>query len=230
MPQKEITNNVRDDIINDIIGETATLIRSTYNEKEGFYLLNFPSVPVVWAIDTRLSERDIFRLTRWTLQCYGLATGADNDLYIGLAGGWLAKYDGYNDTDTATGNIDQTYVVKYKSGWIKPVDSLSQLIWKRLTWYIASLGDISTVTKWAFDFIETEKNTTKSLPGIGASTYGSFKYGAGVKYGGTYQKQKLSVNMKGVGNIIRVGFQSVVNGGKFAFNKTDLFFKAGRVR
>jgi hypothetical protein len=230
MPQKEISAPIRDDIIDSIAGETAGLIRSTYNEKEGFYIINFPTIPVQWVCDVRKASEGIFRWTKWNTQIYGIATGSDNTLYGGLAAGYLADYDGYYDTDTSDGNVDKAYILKYRSSWFDPGMQTSKSIWKKLVWYIASLGTINPITTWAFDFSGDEKSQAKQLVGISASKYGSFKYGSGTKYGGSYTKQRLQVNLKGVGSVIMIGFQSVVNGGKFAFNKADLFFKSGRIR
>ena len=66
--------------------------------------------------------------------------------------------------------------------------------------------------------------------GAGAALYGSPTYGDGTKYGGENIKKRFDVNISGTGSIIRVGFQTVINGGKVAFNKADLFFKTGRIR
>ena len=74
-----------------------TAVRSTYNEKQGFYVLNFPSQSIQYVCDVRLAEQNIFRWTKWNGTFYGLETSkaATDEFYIGLAGGFLSKYNGY---------------------------------------------------------------------------------------------------------------------------------------
>ena len=86
------------------------------------------------------------------------------------------------------------------------------------------------MTTWAFDFNdEDEYSLSKSVTGATPPVYGTAVYGTAT-YGGNYVKTQHSYNLKGVGSLIKIGFQSVVNGGKVAFNKVDLFMKPGRIR
>lgn len=227
MPQKEISAPIRDDMLESISGVTLTSVRTTYNEAEGFYLINF--LDHQYICDVRQADQGIYRWTKWTATCYGVATAADNTLYFGLAAGLLSKYNGYNDTDTSDGGIDATYVMKYRSGWIDSGVSTSKCIWKRIAWYISSLASIQPVVTWAYDFSESEQSASKSLTGSPVPVYGTATYGTDL-YGGKYEKQVISFTMSKTGSIVRFGFQSVVDGGKFAFNKLDVFFKRGRNR
>jgi len=229
MPQKEISAPIRDDIILSIAAETPGLIRSTYNQKEGFYVINFPTVPVQWVCDVRKAAEGVFRWTKWDTQIYSLTTGLDNSLYAGLAGGWLAKYENYYDTDTSDGSEDQTYVMKYRSGWIDPGSNENKLIWKNMRWYTA-LGTTFTMTMtWAFDFFTSEKSYSASATVVSGSTYGTGVYGTTV-YGGVTSRELIKAPLSGVGSLIRIGYQTTIAGSIAAFNKVALFFKAGKIR
>lgn len=185
----------------------------------------------MYCCDVRLASQNIFRWTTFNSTWYGLETSkaATDELLIGLAAGWIAEYTGYYDTDTSDGGVDASYIVKFRSGWIDAGMQTSKGIWKKLVWYIASLADISVTTTWSFDFSEEEKSTSKGITGSPESLYGTAVYGTDA-YGGVYDKQLVSLNIGGVGSLIRAGFQSVVDGGKFSFNKIDMFFKTGRIR
>jgi hypothetical protein len=229
MPQTEISKDIRDDIIESIGNATLTSVRSTYNEKEGFYIINFPG-DKQYICDVRKASEGHYRWTTWTGAFYGLATSntTSDTLYIGLDGGYLATYDEYNDTDTSTGNVDKTYIVEYKTAWIDSGLQSIKAIWKKAAWYIGTVLDVQFVASWGFEFLETEHSYTANVPSSGNALYGSAVYGTDV-YSGGYEKQKIDIPLSGTGSVIRLGAEYVVNGGKVAFNKIDLFMKSGRV-
>lgn len=223
MPISEISAPIRDEFINDVGRETPGLIRSAYNEKKGFYLINLPSIETTYVCDVRLASQGIYRWTKWEGALYGLASGYDDTLYFGLAGGFLAKYSGYND-------LASTYIMKFRTGWIDPGLQTSKAIWKRALWYISSLTNRLIVTGWAFDFNDEKIYTTSaSIQGSSPDVYGTGVYGTAT-YGGDYVQLPYRYSMKGTGSLIKLGFQSQVDGGKFAFNKVDLFLKTGSIR
>lgn len=232
LPLGEISAPIRDDMIASINTATAGSklgkIRSTYNEQEGFYAINFPG-DKVYICDVRLAGQGIYRWTTWTGDFFGLATGKDDALYIGLDSGYLAQYADYYDTDTSDGDADLSYVMKFKTGWIDVGSNAGESIWKKAVLYIASLINLQATLLWALDYSETEKSATKAVTGDTVPVYGTAVYGT-AKYGGNFQKQRLNYTLNNTGSVIRLGFQSVVMGGKFAFNKIDLFMKAGRIR
>lgn len=230
MPMKDISANVRDDIIESIENETATNIRSTYNEKYGFYLLTFPTLSKTWVCDVRLSDQGIYRWTQWDLKTYSLATGSDNTLYAGHAGGWMTTYTGYNDIDTSDGVVDATYVVKYRSAWVDTGLIAIKAVWKKLIWLIASVGSGSVTALWNFDFSGSERSLAKGITGSQPPVYGTGVYGTATYATSSYPKERYSFPLTGTGTIVQVGMQSQVNGSKFAFNRADLLFKTGSKR
>ena len=230
MPMAEISKDIRDDIITSINAATLSTVRSTYNEKEGFYLINFPG-DKTYVCDVRLAEQNIFRWTTWTADIYGVATSyrGSDELYMGLNGGFLSEYSVYYDTNTTTGVVDQAYTLTYRSGWIDTGVQSAKSIWKKAVWYVSSLIDIQITTTWAYDFEDEENSYTKAVTGGTEPLYGTAVYGTDA-YGSAYKKQKISVPLSKTGSIIKLGFQSVVRNGKFAFNKIDLFNKSGNIR
>ena len=229
MPQRELSNPIRDDMIDSIANETMALVRSTYNEKEGFYLINFPSVPVTWVCDVRLADKGVSRWTKWDSQVYGLATGSDNTLYGGLAGGYLSSYDGYYDTDTTDGSVDQAYVMKYRSGWIDPGLNAIKAIFKRAVFYIRTTINNPFTAVWSYDFCEESCSETKNMTADGAAVYGTATYGTAV-YGGGTSRQETSIQMRKTGSVVKIGFQAASKDGEFGFNRIIMFLKSGRIK
>lgn len=163
------------------------------------------------------------------INLYGIVTGKDKTLRFGIESGYNASYSGYLDADPSTGDTTEVYSLKYRSGWIDIGLQTSKAVWKKVIWYMSSEFDLSTTNTWGFDFLAREYSETKSLTGAPASKYGVASWAVDT-YGATFDKDKIQVNLKGTGSLIRIGTQLGVNNGKFAFNKADLFFKTGRSR
>ena len=231
MPMAEISADIRDDIIDSINAETGNKIRSTYNEKEGFYAITFPTVGKTYVCDVRLASQGKFRWTTWDATIYSLCSSnrGTDEMYAGLAGGFYSQYTGYNDTNTSTGAVDANYTVTYRSGWVDSGLNTAKAVWKRAVWYISSLISRQIIITWAFDFEETENSHALSVEGGAASVYGTAVYGVDI-YGSKASRKPISVPLSKTGSIIRLGFQSVVDGGNFSFNKIDLFAKLGHKR
>lgn len=230
MPMNEISAPIREDIIASINSATLTSVRSTYNEKHGFYIINFPG-DKAYVCDVRRAQEGIFRWTTWDADIYGLTTSytLDDELYAGLTLGFVGTYEGYNDTNTTTGNIDATYIMKYRSGWVDAGLEAMKGIWKKAVWYVQSLINVQVSTTWGFDFSDEEDSYTKDIVGGTASVYGTDVYGTGT-YGSASTKQAINIPLSKTGSVIKLGFQSVVDSGSFAFNKIDLFVKQGHRR
>jgi hypothetical protein len=236
MPLSEISKDIRDEMIVTIQAADLSKTRSSYNEHHGFYIINFVKAADVYlktyVCDVRRASEGIFRWTTFDSPIYSLATSykPTDELYAGLAGGFLSEYTGYNDTDTSDGSVDATYIVKYRSGWIDSGLKSIKSVWKKAVWYVTSKITVQLTTTWGFDFSTSENSLTKSLAGGSAPKYGdSVKYGS-AKYGALFSNQQIKVPLSKTGSVIRLGFQSVVDGGQFSFNKIDLFAKQGRMK
>lgn len=233
MPQKEISAPVRDDLISNIDDCDLGLVRSTYNEKEGFYALTISSLLFgslkQYVCDVRLSDKGIYRWTEWGGDFYSFETSKANTdkLYIGLAGGYIAEYDGYYDTDTSDGGVDLAYAIKYRSGWIDAGLGAVKAVWKKAVYYIKTRINNPFTATWSFDFKTDESSQTKDMTAGTAAVYGTATYGTGT-YGGDVNRNETTISMSKTGSIVKVGFQSNVKDGEFGFNRINLFFKAGK--
>ena len=88
MPLRELTKNVRIHLIDHITNETKTKIRSTYSEREGFYLVSFPTEVEVYCLDVKRPLEDgSARVTKWLTKCTALMTDSLGTTYVGRGDG-----------------------------------------------------------------------------------------------------------------------------------------------
>ena len=233
MPMGMVSDNIRDEMILSIQAATYSHIQSTYNEQEGFYLITFPDSMKAYVSDVRIKGTPRW-LTWDETTLYGLCTGIDNTLRFGLESGYNATYTGYLDGDPSTGDTDLVYSMKYRSGWVDSsaqvqLPSTSQRIWKKAVWYMSSEFDLQVTSTWGFDFLSRDYSETKTLVGAPSAKYGIAQYGID-SYGATFDKDRINIQLRGTGALVRIGMQLGINNGKFAFNRIDLFLKQGRMR
>jgi hypothetical protein len=108
LPMRDISKNVRDDLIDNVNSETAIQIKSIYYDRDAFYLLALPTTKWVYCFDMRAPLQDgSARATIWTnIEPKAFCVTAAKDLLIGKAG-YVGKYFGHLDNTT-------TYRFKYQ--------------------------------------------------------------------------------------------------------------------
>lgn len=222
LPISEISYSVREDLADDLSGETVAIIRSTYNERNGFYLLGMPTSMRVWCFDLTAMSQGKTRITTWTqMSPYSFCTRLNQDLIFGFSGGFLGKYGSYYDYTSA-------YTMSYKSGWIDFGLKASKAIWKKAAWYVLSNADREFTSGWAFDFDSETRSVQKIVDGGITAQYGVSQFGLS-SFGFGDTKDKIDFPMSGVGSIVQLSMSVSIQGADVGFNKIDLFYKNGRV-
>lgn len=221
MPMQSISKNVRKDIVFSLQNETANLVRSVYNEREGFYIVLFPTLSESYVFDLRLMSQGVVRPTKWDLPAYDYISTQSGDLLIGLSGGFVGKYESYLD-------FDQTYILKYRSGWIDPDadQGETKFIWKKLKLFLAAEYDTTVTATWSYDYNSQVSSGNMDIDGGSPSEYGTAEYGI-AEYGAQISDATLDYHMTRTGNLVRIGVQASINNGNLAFNKIVLYFKVG---
>ena len=104
MPLRDISKNVRNDLISAVAGESSSSIKSVYNSKEAFYLLTLPVLKTVYCFDMKAALQDgSARVTTWdSIQPKSLFCKQDGTLYVGQSG-YLGTYTGYTDSTAKIG-------------------------------------------------------------------------------------------------------------------------------
>lgn len=223
MPMRELSLNIRDELITAIINQPVADIKSEYFERDAFYLLSLPAQKQVVCFDMRVQlENGAARTTYWegldfTAYC---ATG-DNNLLLGAKGG-VAKYFGYNDNGST-----------YRMVWFSTSSDIGQpsilKVLKKAKLTVISDEEQDFVFKYGFTYSDnfssrTIQKTTKQI----VSEYNLAEYNIG-EYSGAAFISQSQVNIGGQGDIVKIGFETEVNGSPVSLQRVDLYFKTGRL-
>lgn len=222
MPITDLSFNIRDDLQTSVDATDTSIIRSVYNEREGFYLLILPTTQEVYHFDVKLySSGQVVRATVWdSINPFCACTRKNKDLVFGFSGGWIGKYNEYLDNAS-------TYIMKFRSGWIDVGAGTTKAIWKKMKAYLASQFDVNTTASWGFDFDVAERTQVKPIVGQDAAEWNVGEYNI-AEYGSGNKLSAIQYALSGTGSVIRCGVQAEINNGAVSFNKIDLFFKGGR--
>ena len=222
MPMRELSLNVRDVLVRDIQNETLTNIKSAYFERDAFYLLSLPSTNQIYCFDMRVAlPNGASRVTTWNTSYSAYCATEARELYLGVDGG-IAKYFGYQDNGssyrmiyfTANTDIGQPSQLKFlKKGSVLVIGNDTQ----------------DVVMKYGFDynslfqsrvFFGSTNNTI--------SEYNIAEYNIG-EYSGGLAILEARVNLGGSGRVVKLGIETEVDGSPVSIQKTELFFKMGKV-
>lgn len=221
-PLRDVSLNIKDDLINKIALANLDNLKSAYSPSNGFYLLSFPSIPQVYCFDLkRTLENGAARTTVWSgmnPKCF--FSSVDRELYIGKAG-FIGKYNGYND-DTAS------YTVAYYSTWVDFGEPMKKSILKKIMATIIGSPGQQFTFKWAYDFNTTYYSESTSLSAVSnIGEYGVSEYNIAEYYGDIFVNI-LSAFGKSNGKVVQFGFEVIINGSALSIQKIDAYTKEGR--
>ena len=220
-PMRDISKNVRDDIIQAIIAEDLADVKSVYSATNAFYLLTFPSTKQTFCFDTRmLLEDGSYRVTVWPeLTPKGLLAIGSN-LYFAQANG-IAEYKGYLD-DT------QTYPMAYYSNYFDlEMPNINKII-KRVTATTVGASGQTFSLKIGYEYSPIYYSETFTLDSGTVFEYGIAEYGL-AEYAGSVLINDQSAPAQGAGNIIQIGFTTTINGTAMSLQKLSIYAKQGKV-
>lgn len=249
-PLQEVGVQVRDELVSYINGN-EDVIRSVYNQEEGFYLLVIPDSadPVAFMFDVKsLQTRDLFgrqifdlsnvRVSKWIgWKATGVAYGRNGIMYGGFRDstdsneGVIGSYSGYLDNTS-------TFTFSYWSPWIDfttQEDGQGGAFYKILkslkTTIVGGTGYTITV-RWAYDYQDTFYSSNFVVPdgGVDTSEWGESEFGvAEWGYSVTSTVTRKSVATSSHGDIFRMGISFTVNEDPLSLQRMDAFLKRGRV-
>ena len=222
MPMRELSINVRDTLVRDIQNEVLTNIKSTYFERDAFYLLDLPSTNQIYCFDMRVAlPNGGSRVTTWNTSYSAYCPTEARELYLGVDGG-IATYSGYQDNG-------QKYRMVYFTA-NTDIGAPSQLKFlKKGSVLIIGNDTQDVVIKYGFDYNTLFEsriyfgNTNNPI-----SEYNIAEYGIG-EYSGGLAILEARVNLGGSGRVVKLGIETEVDGAPVSIQKTELFFKMGKV-
>ena len=221
LPFRDLSKNVRDELITNVSSETADNIKSIYYDRDAFYLLSLPATGFVYCFDTRATMQDgSARVTRWdSIDPKAFCVTQSKDLLIGKPG-YLGKYFGHTDNGSS-------YRMVYYTNHFDFDAPTSIKILKKVGLVIIGGGGADFAVKFGFDYSESYRAETKTLAGGSVYEYGIAEY-ALAEYAGGVILERVKINASGYGTILQLGIETDVNGNPFSIQKIDVYVKGGK--
>lgn len=192
-PIVSISRNVRSLVTSLISAHTGSAddLIAAFSAANQFALFVFPASSRVLCVDTRLQMEDgTYRFSEWrSLPYKGVCVSTADQgrtIWFPLAGGKIAKYDGYRD-DTTGGNT--SYSMVYSSPWIDggPEAHNRLKILKELSLRLYGRETITGTLRWAIDYRPLEysqaftSDYTASGAEWGTGEWGEDEFGTGLR-------------------------------------------------
>jgi len=226
-PFRDLSKNVRNDLMQLVAGETPANIKAVYSEVDAFYLITFPTAKQVYAFDTRSVMQDgSSRVTTWTkIEPTALYALRNGDLLIGK-NGYVGKYNGYLD-------YTSTYRLSYYTNHADLGDQSITSILKRISAVLIGGSNQTITIKWGYDFSENYLSQNISIPTQTVAEYGVAEYGSNgsplAEYSGGIVVQTVNAQSSGSGKIVQTGYEAEINGFELSIQKIEILAKHGRI-
>lgn len=221
MPFRDVSKNVRDELISNVNSEDLDNIKAVYYAPDAFYLLTLPNTGFTYCFDTRGQlENGAARATVWQqIRPTAFCVLADRSLYIGRPG-YIGKYEGYTDNNSA-------YRFSYYTNYFDMDSPTTIKILKKIG--VVAIGGRSQIlsVKWAFDYVGSYDAATIALASGGISEYNIGEYGI-AEYSSGISLDSVKFNATGTGKVVQLGFECDINGSPLSIQKIDLALKQGK--
>lgn len=252
-PLRDISKNVRDDILQAVGDEDLDKVKSVYSPTNAFYLLSFPTSTQTFCFDTRAPMQDgSFRITLWPTKPPKAFVNEGTDLYFAEING-VAKYDGYQDNGVK-------YDMEYFSNYFDlEMPNVNKIVKKLAATTVGATGQTFTL-KVGYEYSPIYYSYTFTLDTGTVYEYGVAEYGpapsvdpysiswdaggiapdnwvAGsgtsvsspAEYSGSVLIDNQQASTGGAGNIIQIGFTTEINGAPMSLQKISIYAKQGKV-
>lgn len=222
-PLRDLSKNVRKDLMSAVAGETKANIKAVYNPIEGFYLLTLPTLKSVYCFDMKTAMPDgSARATTWdSIEPQSFCQKVDGTLLIGKAG-YIGTYTGYQDN----GN---SYRFQYFTNHTDLGAPSVTSILKRLSVVVIGGSNQYVTMKWGYDFSGNYYSSNVQIPAQGVYYYGVAEYNTTAEYSGGTALQTLRAYTTGSGKVIQTGYEADVNGSALSIQKIEIQAKNGKI-
>jgi hypothetical protein len=226
-PERDLSKNIRNDLMSAVAGETLANIKSVYSEREAFYLLVTPSIDTTWCFDTKAYLPDgAARVTTWdSITPKSFLSRRDGSLYIGKNGyiGWYNTYQDY---------LSSYRMLYYTNHADLGNQNVTSILKKLSTVVIGGTNQVLTF-KWGFDFKTNYLSDNATIPTQNVYYYGIAEYGANATtvayYSDGVALQTLNVSASGAGKVVQTGYEADINGTALSIQKIEIQAKRGKV-
>ena len=221
-PLRDLSKNVRTDLIQQVSGETEANIKAVYSPKDAFYLLSLPTSQTVYCFDTKQMLPDgAARVTTWDNNIpTAMFAAIDGTLYIGKPG-YVATYSGYLDD---TSNYRMVYYTTH-ADFGSPIVTT---VLKRINMVVIGGNGQAVVIKWAYDFSGAFRSSTVQLPTYNIAEYGVSEYNV-AEYSSGVSLGTVIAHPSGAGKMVQLGMEVEIQGAPISVQKIEVLAKNGKI-
>lgn len=221
-PFRELSKNVRNDLLAYVAGETDATIKAVYSPKEAFYALSLTTGLVTYCFDTKAQLQDgAARVTMWDLVPSSWLSKQDGTLLLGKTS-YLGQYTDYLDNTS-------TYAFQYYTNHTDFGAPAVTSIPKRLLVTVIGGGAQHLTAKWGYDFTGTFQSQNLSILGNNVAYYGESEYNTTAEYSSGQVLSILRAYPTGSGKVVQFGFEAYVNGAALSIQKIEIHAKNGKI-
>jgi hypothetical protein len=226
-PLRDLSKNVRNDLMTYVGSETLANIKAVYSEVNAFYLLTLPVAKQVYVFDTKAQLQDgSARVTTWdSIEPTALLAKRNGDLLIGK-NGYVGKYETYLDHAS-------TYRFQYYTNYADLGDANVTSILKKISVVVIGGTNQILTIKWSYDFSSQYYATQATIPISTVAEYGMAEYGANgipVAYYSTgIQIGTLAGQASGYGKVVQTAYEVEINGAAISIQKIEIQAKNGKL-
>jgi hypothetical protein len=229
MPLRELSLNIRDDLVSYLTVETLTNVKSAYFERDAFYLITFPGSKTMVYFDLRnVLPNGAARATIWNnnagITYKAFCSTEDRKLLLGVPNG-IAEYTGYLDN---TASYTMTY---FTSNSDLGAPTQGKML-KKANLVVIGSGDQDFAFKYGYDYT-LNPSSVNIVQNLGTKTFS--KYNTTAQYNiSKYASAGIGVNtismqLSGSGKVIQFGVEATVNDNPVSIQKIDVYLKTGKI-
>ena len=222
-PMREISLNVKDDLIQDVAIEQAEDIKAVYSDVDAFYLLSLPLNNKVYCFDLRQQlQNGAARATTWNnITPRAFCYTRSKQLLLGQL----------NNVGIYQNNLDNTtaYLLQYYTNYFDFQQPTTIKILKKINMTFVGGNGADVIVKYGFDYSSSFVSRNVALGDITIAEYGVSEYNIGEYTAGVVFDNK-KIQASGSGNVLQVGVETLVDGFEISIQKLDCYVKAGRTR
>lgn len=221
MPLRDVSKNVRDDLIANVSSETLENIKAVYFAPEAFYLISLPSTGYTYCFDTRsVLDNGAAKTTIWkNINPTAFCVTEARQLYLGQKG-YIGNYTGYQDNGAS-------YRWSYYTNYFDFDQPTTLKILKKLGLVVIGGGSQIVAIKWGFDYTNNYNSSVIQLDAVPVYEYGTAEYNI-AQYTNGIALDTLKFNASGSGKVLQIGFESDINGSPLSVQKVDMAIKTGK--
>jgi hypothetical protein len=221
LPFRDVSKNVRDDLISLVNGEVLANIKAIYYPTDAHYLLSLPSSGFTYCFDTRgVLENGASRTTIWKqINPTAFCVTEARELYMGQVG-YIGKYNLYEDNGSS-------YRLSYFTNYFDFDQATQVKILKKINVVVIGGSNQPIAIKWGYDYSSNYFSRAITLQSVQVYEYGTAEYGIAT-YTNGIALDTANIQASGSGTVVQLGFESNIDSTPLSIQKIDFFLKQGK--